>query len=320
MAQPEQPLEGSQGEAVPTLEASRAVYAALARHFDRTYTLPGRKGGNGKGLEYLSGGQVVARLNAVLGIDGWEFRIVASGSDPESVWVQGRMIVTLPSNLDDAPARKIVRDQFGECQIQRGIVIGDARKGAATDALKKCASLFGVGLYLSPGDDPVVSQAESVQSHRQEQRQSQQPQPQGQAQRQQGDRQPTPMVHPVEAQAKQARDPASIEFLQYVERARMAEEPVSITNLANALATAMKDPRKQAVFAGPRADFVRRTVKARADELGVVFEKPQGRQNSPEQPPAAVASPEARSPHNEPPDEPSELTDRDPYNDDDLPF
>ena len=51
--------------------------------------------------------------------------------------------------------RTVVRQQFGSQKIRRSrstgapLDLGFDLKGASTDAMKKCASLLGVGLYLS---------------------------------------------------------------------------------------------------------------------------------------------------------------------------
>ncbi len=118
------------------------VYQRLCEEFPTTYKL--RKG-NAE-LDYLTAEQVVTRLNTVLGVHGWDFTIQAHGQDETHCWVQGRLC---------AFGGIRIREQFGECAITRGMSVGDARKGAASDALKKCASLIGVGLYLSHKEEEV---------------------------------------------------------------------------------------------------------------------------------------------------------------------
>ena len=55
----------------------------------------------------------------------------------------------------------MLRQQFGSQKIKRSransnpLDIGFDLKGATTDALKKCASLLGVGLYLSKKETPA---------------------------------------------------------------------------------------------------------------------------------------------------------------------
>lgn len=149
------------------------VYAQLAAPFDVHHKDP-------RGLDYLTGNQVVGRLNEVLGPAHWTFSVKEHGYDPESdeIWVLGRLTahIETPELFGD-----VCREQFGSQKHNRrktqnnlngpGAILdyGFDLKGAATDALKKCATLIGVGLYLSekdggiPQDDaprpPVARQA-----------------------------------------------------------------------------------------------------------------------------------------------------------------
>jgi len=114
------------------------LYPKLAERFDRHYKLP--KGG--ADLDYISTEQCITRLNDVLGVDGWEFEIREHGCENNTLWALGRLTAHFPT-------RTVAREQFGECATSRGMADGDARKGAGSDALKKCATLIGVALYLS---------------------------------------------------------------------------------------------------------------------------------------------------------------------------
>ena len=123
------------------------TYAALTKPFDQTFTDP-------RGFTYISGEQCVTRLNTVLGPGGWSFAIVDKGINAEAdeAWVLGHLTAT----IDGADVH---REQFGSQKIARKrdsgtpLDIGFTYKGAGTDALKKCASLIGVGLYLSEHDE-----------------------------------------------------------------------------------------------------------------------------------------------------------------------
>jgi hypothetical protein len=61
-------------------------------------------------------------------------------------------------------ADDVVKTQFGSSRITRArdtgeyISLADDYKAAATDSIKKCASLLGVGLHLYNGDKPAISQ------------------------------------------------------------------------------------------------------------------------------------------------------------------
>lgn len=124
--------------------AEPTIYQQLIERFDQTFTDP-------RGFEYITGEQVVSRLNDTLGVFGWTFEVLANRHDTEAdeIVVQGRLRV-----YDPQSGQWITREQFGSQKINRKrdsgrpIEIGFDHKGAATDCLKKCASLFGVGLYL----------------------------------------------------------------------------------------------------------------------------------------------------------------------------
>lgn len=124
------------------------LYESLTAPFSHYPRVPIGGGGD---APYLTGEQVVTRLNDVLGPLGWSFAVIAHGLNAEAdeFWCHGRLSVHFP---DHAPQ---VREQFGSNKVKRAkntgvpLDIGFDQKGAATDALKKCASAFGVGLALS---------------------------------------------------------------------------------------------------------------------------------------------------------------------------
>src|SRR3954465_4104829 len=121
-------------------ESSSAIYARLAAPFDVTFT----DVRGGVQLTYVSGEQVVRRLNEVLGVAGWSFRVLRHGINTEAdeAWALGE----LGAQVGDQTG---VRQQFGNQKIKRSrssgtpLDIGFDLKGAATDALKKCASWLG---------------------------------------------------------------------------------------------------------------------------------------------------------------------------------
>jgi len=122
------------------------TYARLSAPFEVTFTdIRG-----GVELTYVSGEQVVRRLNEVLGVGGWSFRVLGHDINPEAdeAWALGELVAEIGD-------KTVVRQQFGSQKLKRSrstgvpMDIGFDLKGAATDAMKKCASLLGVGLYLS---------------------------------------------------------------------------------------------------------------------------------------------------------------------------
>jgi hypothetical protein len=131
------------------------VYGKLAAPFESTF----KDVRGGVELEYITGEQCISRLNETLGVAGWSFTIKEHGINAEAdeAWVLGE----LSANFGGAI---VVRQQFGSQKIKRSrasgipLDIGFDLKGAATDALKKCAMLLGVGLYLSKKEVPLGGQ------------------------------------------------------------------------------------------------------------------------------------------------------------------
>jgi hypothetical protein len=101
-----------------------------------------RKGNFNKTLAYIEAPAIITRLNDAFD-SAWSFEITEHHIFQEEVLVLGRLT-----------AEGITKTQFGSSQITRKketgeiISLGDDLKAAATDALKKAATLLGVGLHL----------------------------------------------------------------------------------------------------------------------------------------------------------------------------
>ena len=113
-----------------------------------------RQGQGGKTLSYVETHAVIARLNE--GCDAWSFEVVEHQVLDEEVIVVGKL------NADG-----VVKSAFGGSAITRDregrpVSIADALKGAASDALKKAASLLGVGLELYGGGAVETSPARTT--------------------------------------------------------------------------------------------------------------------------------------------------------------
>src|SRR5215216_6482848 len=127
------------------------IYRRLAAPFDVTFS----DVRGGVALHYVSGEQVVTRLNEVLGVDGWSFRVLRHdiNAEADEAWALGELVAEIGE-------RSVVRQQFGSQKVRRSrstgapLDLGFDLKGATTDAMKKCASLLGVGLYLSRKEPP----------------------------------------------------------------------------------------------------------------------------------------------------------------------
>ena len=104
------------------------------------------------GLSYIESAAVIQRLNDAFGHDGWSYEIVEQKTVEEEVITKGRLTIY-------GADREIIREQIGSHTFSRSretneiLSRGDTMKASATDALKKCSSLLGVGLHLhSQGD------------------------------------------------------------------------------------------------------------------------------------------------------------------------
>ncbi|NWG03592.1 MAG: hypothetical protein HXY44_12125 [Syntrophaceae bacterium] len=109
-----------------------------------------RQGKFGHILDYVEGHVVTSRLNDAF--DGnWSFEVVKYRilKDTDEVLVLGKLT-----------AEGVTKMAFGSKEIERSkdtkaiISLGDDLKAASTDALKKAASLLGVGLYLYSDQRP----------------------------------------------------------------------------------------------------------------------------------------------------------------------
>ncbi len=120
---------------------------ALARPFTDIKTRPGR---NGQAISYIEGHAVVQRLNEALGGD-WSFRVL------EKEVLDGEVIV-----LGELRAGEVVKQAFGGSEVTKTrdgkiVSLADDLKSAATDALKKAATLMGVALQLYGAEEPPVA-------------------------------------------------------------------------------------------------------------------------------------------------------------------
>jgi len=103
-----------------------------------------REGSFGKILDYIEGHAVINRLNDAFDAN-WSFAILKN----EILKETDEVVV-----IGELRAGDIVKTQFGSSRITKAresgemVSLADDLKAAATDAIKKCASLMGVGLHL----------------------------------------------------------------------------------------------------------------------------------------------------------------------------
>lgn len=121
-------------------------------------TKPG-KGGSGN-LTYVSVGYIQKVLNLLFGFR-WNFELIGEGVDLDSgqIWVRGRL--TVP----DANGNLIIKENFGAAEIKysrtvktisgnpKPLSVGNDLKAAASDCLKKCASMLGIAADIYSGEE-----------------------------------------------------------------------------------------------------------------------------------------------------------------------
>ena len=99
-------------------------------------------------FEYVESAAVIQRLNDAFGYDGWSFEILEQKAIENEVITRGRLAVYGPSGTE------IVKEQYGTHSYARSketneiVSRGQVMKASSTDALKKCASMLGIGLHL----------------------------------------------------------------------------------------------------------------------------------------------------------------------------
>jgi recombination DNA repair RAD52 pathway protein len=102
-----------------------------------------REGRGNTTLDYVSGHYVMNVLNYVFAF-GWDFEIISTEREEnDELTTLGKLSVL------GKDGRVISKTQYGGSSIKKDkkgqiISISDDKKASATDALKKCASLFGV--------------------------------------------------------------------------------------------------------------------------------------------------------------------------------
>lgn len=106
-----------------------------------------RKGRGGKEFDYVTGSYIERMLNFVFGFM-WDFEVKEHGLRGDHIWVLGALTVK------DGKGNSITKTQFGRKEVaylkdkphkdEYMVDFGNDLKSATTDALKKCASLFGI--------------------------------------------------------------------------------------------------------------------------------------------------------------------------------
>jgi hypothetical protein len=125
---------------------------ALYADFDK---IEERKGLGGKTFKYLKPAPVIHRMNKVFKLN-WSYEVVTQEVMEDWVVAKVRMYVWNDEDDHKDRQRQIFREAYGSATIERftagknqGKMVdpGNAFKGAVSDAIKKAASTFGIGLH-----------------------------------------------------------------------------------------------------------------------------------------------------------------------------
>lgn len=113
----------------------------------------------GASLTYIPVSEVITRMNKVFGIDGWNSEIIKcerDAHDPDFIVACVRITAYtrtdrfMSTSKDGYGGQKIKRTKQGDI-----VDLGDEFKGAVSDALKKAAQQFGIGLYLARSEEAL---------------------------------------------------------------------------------------------------------------------------------------------------------------------
>jgi len=117
----------------------------LERPFEKEL-IKQRKGNFGDMIDYVETHAVIQRLNDAF--DGqWSFEILSQENNGSQVMVLGKLTADGVSKCQFGCSSITTSSKTGEI-----VSLGDDWKASASDALKKSASLFGIGLHLYGAD------------------------------------------------------------------------------------------------------------------------------------------------------------------------
>lgn len=141
----------------PQLNAPEEIVAYLETHTTPLEAIEVRDGRGGQKWHYLRHQFVTQTLNELTG-HNWDFHVERERIDEDCISVLGRLTLRIGEH-------RIVKMQWGSADVKRKnadgtpLSIGDDFKAATSDALKKCATLLGLGLDLTQPVRPEVLKA-----------------------------------------------------------------------------------------------------------------------------------------------------------------
>lgn len=105
-----------------------------------------RKGSFGEIIDYVEAHAVIQRLNDCFEGE-WSFEIMSQDQHGDELVVSGKLTAEGISKMQFGSKKVTTNSKTGET-----VSIGDDLKAAVSDSLKKCASMFGIGLHLYGGE------------------------------------------------------------------------------------------------------------------------------------------------------------------------
>lgn len=129
------------------LMSPEEVYRWLRSHRTPLDHIAVREGRKGQNYYYIRHQHVTKALNDLSGFN-WDFEIVRESITEGNIAVLGRLTMRIGDHV-------LVKEQYGSSEIKTKnsdgspLSVGDDFKAASSDALKKCASLLGIGVDLS---------------------------------------------------------------------------------------------------------------------------------------------------------------------------
>lgn len=127
---------------------SQNAKQVIERPLDRG-RVKSRQGGQGMTFDYIPTEYAIQLLNEAFDYS-WDSRVFMHEV------TDSLAIVGVELKVWDEQGNPIIKQQFGSCNINRGVDMGSALKGAASDGLKKCASQFGLALELYLDEAPAT--------------------------------------------------------------------------------------------------------------------------------------------------------------------
>lgn len=123
---------------MPITEKAKSV---IERPLDKNRIKQRSGGAGGMTFDYIGAEYAIQLLNEAFDYS-WDSRVFHHENTGDLV------IVGVELKVWDDAGNSVTKQQFGSCNINRGVDVGSAFKGAASDGLKKCASQLGLALEL----------------------------------------------------------------------------------------------------------------------------------------------------------------------------